>query len=277
MAGNATLQSKNFKVRCASAAVITSTLIGFGLLGGWFWFAYAAAISFMGIWEFYHLFGIEKTPFMAAGFGLTACVWLFVAMDRSGFLLPLVITAFLIFMAIYVLRFEKTQAQEAMAALTGFIYLPILLTTMVRLRLGVLGGILIWLVFIGSWGSDTGAYFGGVLFGKHKMAPVLSPKKTWEGAVGGVLAAVVLGTVFGLIFREKLAALRVPVLFCGLACGISSIVSMIGDLTASAYKRSFGLKDYSNLIPGHGGILDRFDSVIFVAPVIYYLTRLFLM
>ena len=107
------------------------------------------------------------------------------------------------------------------------------------------------------------------------MAPVLSPKKSIEGAVGGVIGAVLLEILYGYVFQNQIPAENASFL-CAVVCGIGSLISMIGDLAASAIKRNHEVKDYGTLIPGHGGILDRFDSVIFTAPVIYY-TILFLM
>ena len=100
--------------------------------------------------------------------------------------------------------------------------------------------------------------------GKHKMTPELSPKKTKEGAVGGILGAALLGAIYGAVTGGTVWAYA-------LICAVGGMISMIGDLSASAIKRNQGIKDYGDLIPGHGGILDRFDSVIFTAPNIYFL------
>ena len=117
---------------------------------------------------------------------------------------------------------------------------------------------------IAAFGSDIFAYFTGYFLGKRKMAPVLSPKKTIEGAVGGLIGSSVLSWLFGFIFMREMALVCLVLGLVGGAAG------MAGDLTASAFKRKMGIKDYGDLIPGHGGIMDRFDSVIFVAPVVYY-------
>ena len=122
-----------------------------------------------------------------------------------------------------------------------------------------------WLIFLCSWGADTCAYCVGMLIGKHKMAPVLSPKKSVEGAVGGVAGAALLGFLFQL-------ATDGPSYEYAVICAVGALISMVGDLAASAIKRNMEIKDYGTLIPGHGGILDRFDSVIFTAPIIYYLS-----
>ena len=111
----------------------------------------------------------------------------------------------------------------------------------------------------------------GVLIAKHKMAPVLSPKKSWEGAVGGVVGAALLTLIYCFVFQGSMGSTNRDIIMLCMICAIGAIISMIGDLTASAIKRNYDIKDYGKLIPGHGGILDRFDSVIFTAPIIYYL------
>ena len=109
-----------------------------------------------------------------------------------------------------------------------------------------------------------------MLFGKHKLTPVLSPKKTVEGAVGGVLGAALLGLIFGAVFGGRMEEIVSPAVVCAIACAIAAVISQIGDLAASAIKRNHDVKDYGHLIPGHGGVLDRFDSMIFTAPAIFF-------
>ena len=110
-----------------------------------------------------------------------------------------------------------------------------------------------------------------MLLGKHKMAPKLSPKKSVEGGIGGVLGAALLGVLFALAVNQWAGA-QAGVLEYAIICGVGGMISQVGDLAASAIKRNHEIKDYGKLIPGHGGILDRFDSVIFTAPIINYLT-----
>ena len=131
-----------------------------------------------------------------------------------------------------------------------------------------LGKIYVWLIFIISFATDTFAYFIGYLFGKHKLIPKISPKKTIEGSVGGIIGSIVCCILFGYLFKLDL----VHMVFIG---SMGSIVAQLGDLFASAIKRYVGIKDYGKLIPGHGGILDRFDSVILVAPFVYNTINLF--
>ncbi len=121
----------------------------------------------------------------------------------------------------------------------------------------------VWLIFIIAWSTDTFAYFAGLLFGKHKLAPIISPKKTIEGAIGGIVGCAVSTFIFSTIFIPEMA--NISILF-GI---VGSMISQMGDLNASMIKRSNGIKDFGHIIPGHGGILDRFDSILFTAPYVY--------
>lgn len=184
-----------------------------------------------------------------------------------------VVVAVLIFMFVYVFSFPRFQAGQVMAAFFELIYAPFLLSSLYIIREGwEQGALLAVLVFLCSWGSDTCAYVVGVLFGKHKMAPKLSPKKSIEGGIGGVVGAALL---FGLYTYYVINPVSVEQLQIGLfpaMClgAVGALVSMVGDLAASAIKRNHNIKDYGKLIPGHGGIMDRFDSVIIAAPFIFF-------
>jgi phosphatidate cytidylyltransferase len=124
--------------------------------------------------------------------------------------------------------------------------------------------------FLIIMGADAAAYYGGRGFGKHKLAPGISPGKTWEGAVTGMLASLLLAAVAHYWFFPEL-----PAKFALPLAALMNVVSVIGDLTESALKRSAGAKDTATILPGHGGILDRMDSLLFNAPVIYYFARLY--
>ena len=127
------------------------------------------------------------------------------------------------------------------------------------------------MIFLAAWGTDTFAYCTGMLIGKHKMTPLLSPKKTIEGAIGGLVGTALLGVLYGFLIANKLRLDFNPMVIFPIVCVVGGVISMIGDLAASAIKRNFDIKDYGTLIPGHGGILDRFDSIIIVAPIVYLL------
>ncbi|MBN2260940.1 MAG: phosphatidate cytidylyltransferase [Clostridiales bacterium] len=126
--------------------------------------------------------------------------------------------------------------------------------------------VMVWLVFIIAWGSDTFAYFTGRLIGKHKLAPTISPKKTIEGSVGGIIGATLSSMIFYYYFDlRELSSLTV---FAGFII-ITTVISQLGDLVASKIKRIFNIKDFGKIMPGHGGILDRFDSVLIIIPLVY--------
>ena len=150
-------------------------------------------------------------------------------------------------------------------------YVTVMIAYIYETRMSDNGIFIVWLIFIASWGNDTFAYFTGVCIGKHKMAPVLSPKKSVEGAIGGVIGATILGAVYGALVSSKMAGVidNSSVAFA-VASLAGALLSIVGDLAASAIKRNYNVKDYGTLIPGHGGIMDRFDSVIFTAPVVYW-------
>ena len=168
------------------------------------------------------------------------------------------------------------------AAIFAGLVFPLMLSCLLRLRLLPFGAALVFLPLCISFGSDTFALFAGMLCGKHKLAPRVSPKKTIEGGIGGLLGGVIGMTLFKLITDTiQLTLTTQPHLVAYSGLGISwavviavgligSVVSQIGDLSFSVIKREFGVKDYGKLLPGHGGILDRFDSVTFVAPFAWF-------
>lgn len=191
------------------------------------------------------------------------------ALNLAG---PLLLVAFLmVLMGVYVVTFPKYKTDEITAPFFGLVYVALMLSFLYQTRMVPIEGkntpIVYFLIFICSWGCDTCAYAVGMLIGKHKMAPILSPKKSIEGGIGGIVGAALLGAIYGMIFDLDIRG-------CVILCAAGGAVSQIGDLAASAIKRNHNIKDYGHLIPGHGGILDRFDSVIFTAPIIYALTLL---
>ncbi len=151
------------------------------------------------------------------------------------------------------------------AALCAGIF-PILLSALVRIGLGENSAVKLLLPFVITFSCDSAAYFAGLALGRHKITPHVSPNKTLEGCVGGFVGGIVLALVYGLILR----ACKIEVNFAALLIYgfLGSLICQIGDLAFSAVKRCCGVKDYGNLLPGHGGALDRFDSMMFVAPLI---------
>lgn len=165
----------------------------------------------------------------------------------------------------YAGHWRITLEMQAVAMLAGAV-MPMMLSTLARIGLieGV-GRVRMLLPFVIAFGSDTGAYFVGTFLGKHKFVPHISPKKTVEGAVGGVLAGALSALLYGLLLRRLGFGTNLPSLTVFGVVG--SVVSQLGDLTFSAFKRQYGVKDYGTILPGHGGILDRFDSIYYLAPL----------
>ena len=166
------------------------------------------------------------------------------------------------------LIFHKEVAFEKLAItfMAGWV-IPFLLGAVVRIHNQLFGRVFILLPFVIAFSSDTFAYFAGRFFGRHKLAPVISPNKTVEGLLGGLLGAV-LGVVAYCLVMDKVLHLQVQYLYVPVYGILGSLAAVFGDLCFSAVKRQTGIKDYGNLIPGHGGILDRFDSMVVVAPLI---------
>ncbi len=192
------------------------------------------------------------------------------------FLLMCIVGTFLAVMFVYVLAFPKYNANQAMAAVFSFLYAPVLLSFVYQTRMAPQGIYTVWMILISSWGCDTCAYAVGKLIGRKKIFPALSPKKSLEGCIGGVLGAALIGWVYGYFFVEKAFPDKSIAVAIALICGAGAVMSMVGDLAASAIKRNHDIKDYGKLIPGHGGIMDRFDSMIVTAPMTYFLTLLML-
>lgn len=180
----------------------------------------------------------------------------------------------IVFMFVYVFTFPKYQAAQVMSAFFCFAYAPVMFAFIYQTRELEYGIYLVWMVFISSWISDTCAYLTGITLGKHRMTPKLSPKKSVEGAVGGVLGAALAGGLYGYFVVERMVEGQEITWILVLISAFGAMVSQVGDLAASAIKRNHDIKDYGHLIPGHGGIMDRFDSVIFTSPMVYALAAL---
>ncbi|MGN0243725.1 MAG: phosphatidate cytidylyltransferase [Lachnospiraceae bacterium] len=258
-----------FKERLMSGIVLVILMILALYPGGWITFLAVSAISMIGLFELLRVFSMERTIFAGVVYLATVVYELLVYFQQQHMLVAFIVFYLLVLLAIYVFAFPKYQAGHVMTACFAVLYVVVLLSYVYQIRCLTNGGYMIVLVFLASWGSDSLAYCAGRLFGKHKMAPILSPKKTVEGAIGGLLGAALLGFLYACIVPISLETNATKLVF-PIACFCGAIISIIGDLAASAIKRDQNIKDYSHLIPGHGGILDRFDSVMFTAPVIYY-------
>ena len=257
------------KTRVISALAMVPLLLVF-YFGGYWLMAITVLVSVIGIKEFYSGFEhMDIHPSYFVGYGAIALLYGFNAyMYYMGDFNNVFVMAWfvLVIMAgsLYMFKMDKVKPEDAMATMTGIIYVVFFAFHVVLVDELANFSIMKWLIILTAFGSDIFAYFSGMFFGKHKLCPKLSPKKTVEGAIGGILGSVVISALFGLVFAKQYL---IHFVIIGL---LASPVSMLGDLTASAYKRHMGIKDYGDLIPGHGGIMDRFDSVLFTAPFVYY-------
>lgn len=162
----------------------------------------------------------------------------------------------------------KLAVNDALTAAGMIFFIVFGFSSVALLREEPHGGYLYLLIFLSAWITDTGAYFTGVFFGKHKLIPDVSPKKTVEGAIGGIFFCVLTFVVFGVIVAQ-ISDLTPHYFRLALVGAVVSVVSMIGDLIASLIKRKYGVKDYGKIFPGHGGVMDRFDSVLATAPFLF--------
>lgn len=262
-----------FKIRLLSSIVLMILMLFFVVSGGNFLLAATAFLSLVAVMEYMRMVKIHKTSLAAPVYISVVVLYVLLFLGKSENLVPLFVFLLLAIMALYVFSFPKYRVEQIVAAYFGFVYAGLLISYVYQVRMLPGGAFSVWLIFIAAWGSDVFAYCAGMLFGKHKAFPVLSPKKTWEGCIGGVIGAAVVAVVYCLamnyFFRQSFSLVQYAVV-----CACGAVISQIGDLAASAMKRNNEIKDYGKLIPGHGGVLDRYDSVIFVAPIVYYLLQL---
>ena len=261
-----------FKTRLISGILLVIAALLTIISGGYVLFFTLLCISLIGMQELYKVMKVREDHFNAleiAGYLGAVIYYVLMSLDFEKYGMMGVIISFMMFMFVYVFTYPKFKAEQVMPAFFGVVYVAVMLSFIYLTRNLPDGKFLVWLIFLCSWGCDTCAYCVGMLIGKHKMAPVLSPKKSIEGAVGGVVGAALLGVIYAAATQGKMAEYA-------LICAVGALISMVGDLAASAIKRNQNIKDYGKLIPGHGGILDRFDSVIITAPVIYYLAKIIL-
>ena len=270
------LHNKSFWVRTVSGLVMVAILVTVFVLGGYIMWGFLLLLSLAGQYEFNRALQLHWGVFSWVGYVAT-CAYYVILLLSGTIEYSLLVTALLLVadLAVFVFTFPRYRLEQVFAGFFGVFYVGVALSFLYIVRIHPpVGAYLVWLVVLSSWGCDIFAYLVGMLFGKHPFVPKLSPKKSLEGAVGGLIGSAVLGVIYGLIVQNHMPAGAVklaPVVF-GIICLLGAAAGQIGDLAASAIKRKVGIKDYSHLIPGHGGILDRFDSVIMVAPIIFLIT-----
>ncbi len=238
----------------------------FVYLGGYWLLGAVTLVGILALNEFYNAFEAHTAKIWRE-FGFSMALFLVIIAARWPFKLELFMLWIIISMTgfcLHLFHIKKRRIEDTLVGFFGLIYVfffivhVYLIDTIDEYRM------LKWLIFITAFGTDIFAYFTGFFFGRHKLVPNLSPKKTIEGAIGGVVGTLILSGLFGFLIVPHLLK---DCLILGFFC---SILAQLGDLTASAFKRKLEVKDYGNLIPGHGGIMDRIDSILFTAPAIFY-------
>ena len=241
-------------------------------------FAGAVLLLAFGAWyEYCNAFKQKGyKPTLVTGMVLISIMWAGGFLGSNGLLVCSMMFSALVIMLLTVLNHGKFDVLSAVISVAGVFYIGLSFVHLVMLRfideevyiftsLGdfQLGCALVWVALIGTWASDTFAYFAGCFLGKHKLCEVISPKKTIEGFIGGLIGTTASVAGLGVFFGFDVVVMAVlGFLIC--------IVATLGDLVESVVKRYTGIKDSGNVIPGHGGIWDRFDSVIYTVPFVYY-------
>lgn len=259
-----------FKVRLLSGIVLVLLMIGVLYAGGTVTLITILLLSLGGSLELLRIYNLHNKLMGYISYIATISYFVLLATDNKEYVVLLLILFVLAVLSIYVVTYPEYTDRDAMATILSFFYVSIMLSYVYQIRELESGGALVVMIFICSWVNDTCAYCVGVTMGKHKMSPKLSPKKSVEGLIGGILGSAIVASVYGVFFNANVCEIEnSPVIFAVIgACGAG--MAVIGDLAASAIKRNNDIKDYGKLIPGHGGILDRFDSIIFTAPIVYY-------
>ena len=257
--------------------IMTSLVwLPFAIAAIWFgapWFTLLVALfALLAIWEFYHLVSRAKAPTLTR-FGLIYTL-LFIASPHLSFgdfstnQTMLLTSAVMISLIILLVRPQKETAFASWVwSLGGIIYLGLLLSYLVALRGMEAGREWVFFAICVNASSDAIAYFIGRAWGRRRLAPNISPGKTWEGAVGGIFGAILGGTLLFNILEMPVSFSYVQAVLLSI---IISVAGQLGDLVESLFKRNMEVKESGNLMPGHGGFLDRVDSVVFVSVVVYY-------
>ena len=268
-----------FLTRLISGILLLAFTFVTMFLGGQLLLVTLFMISLLGLYELYKVMKFEDTPLACVGY-LGAFAWYLNIDTKPNAILDIKVPELMIFsivvvaaLLVFVVKYPKYSANQLFSTIFGIFYIPVMISFIFKTRETIaFGQWLAWMVYVSSWGSDTCAYAVGRLFGKHKLAPDLSPKKSVEGSIGGIIGSALIGVIFGLIMSNFTGKSENLIIIFAVIGGLGSIISQIGDLAASGIKRNYDIKDYGHLIPGHGGILDRYDSIIITAPIVYFLS-----
>ena len=232
-------------------------------------------LSFVGVYEMLRCTGHLSHWFLSVPALMYSIAGPLLARTRFstsyGLLFSITLVFMFLLLFVHVFESERINTSDISTVFMTTVYITVAFTSIIKLRdVSGIGGYIYLYIVIGAWVTDTFAYFCGRFFGKHKLIPKVSPKKTVEGAIGGVIFCALAYVLYSLIL-EKSYGLAPNYLQIFLIGAVISVVSQLGDLAASAIKRNYGIKDFGSLFPGHGGVLDRFDSILAVTPVLFML------
>ncbi len=237
------------------------------------WGVIVLLAALVGLYEFYKATGINKNKSLCI-MGYLGAIYFVTICFHNIAILPYSIWFSGILCLIMLFSNKTVNLTKIAVTFASTLYIPYLLSHILFLRKADNGEYYIWLILVISFLTDSCAYFVGKAFGKRKLCPNLSPNKTIAGAIGGTLGGGLFSLLFGFIVNRCFGA-DVNLLSIFILGLIGAIAAQLGDLTASAIKRQYNIKDYGNLFPGHGGVMDRIDSILFVAPIIYYYVGIF--
>lgn len=255
--------------RVLTAVVFIPIVLGCLYWGGWAFFGLVLAVSLVAMFELRLMLNAMGSPVPGTVLYATSiCLLAAIQWQKELWVSPIMFIAFLAVAIRELLSKTARPFRRGGLTLLALFYGAFLPSHFLLLRGEAHGFELLLLVLLGTWATDTGAYFSGMRWGRHKLAPRISPSKSIEGAVGGLVAATIVIGCSDSFLQLQLQLL--PVWILGLVIGLAAIT---GDLFESALKREAGIKDSGWILPGHGGILDRIDSLLFTVPVFYYLVR----
>ncbi len=268
---------KGLLVRTISGLVMA--VIGFFalLFGGPLMVALTFFVTYAGVFELLRVFKLHKASMGVVTYIFTGIYNIAVVFQAEQFYVPIWIIYLLVMLTMYVIKYPKYEIRQMTSSFFSFFYVVVCLSFMYHLRAMEHGFWFVLLVIMAACGNDIFAYLIGMAFGKRQVFPNLSPKKTWAGFFGGIFGAALMGFIYASILTANglFPAVNLRLIF-PIICAIAAFPAIVGDLAASGIKRNYDVKDYSNLIPGHGGVMDRFDSMIFTAPIVYYLVQFLL-
>ena len=258
-------------VRILSAIIGIPLLLFIVITGGTLLKLSVGVMACIGLNEFFNAFySIRIKPSKKIGFTSVILLFLLTYRWMSTEIIMFWVFCTMLMVLVINLFVREMNVNDSAITVLGIFYVAFFMFHIVLVSGIPSYGYLIWMIFLSAFSTDTFAYFTGYFFGSRKLCPTISPKKTVEGAIGGVVGSILSGAVFAYFYNIDL------IVHCMIIGFIGSVFAQVGDLTASSFKRYVGIKDYGKIMPGHGGVLDRFDSILFTAPTVYYYILFFL-